>query len=146
MLKDTIKKEITSAMKSGDHLKRDIFKLVLGEIQSQETRTGKDISDYKIESIIRKLIESNKEVLSHKQDERLSQENAILETLPQTKTMTIEEIEKYLERSGEEIRAANNDGQAMGIAMKAMKLCEGKALGQDIKEAVSIMRGFHQEG
>lgn len=145
MLKDTIKNEIAFSMKSGNHIKRDIFKLVLGEIQSQETRTGKNISDDKVESIIRKLIESNQEVLSHKQDDRLSAENTILAELLPT-VMTLEEIEKYLKSSEESIQAANNDGQAMGIAMKAMKSCSGKALGQDVKEVVSIMRGFNQEG
>ena len=138
-MKEIIKDLIKRSMKDKDNLKRDILKLVLGEIQSKESRTGKNLNDDKIESIIRKLIESNLEILSHKYDVVLSRENEILGNLLPT-VMTTEEIEEALKDVSEDIKTANNDGQAMGIAMKTMKSCSGKALGQDVKEVVSDLR------
>ncbi|HVJ90798.1 MAG TPA: GatB/YqeY domain-containing protein, partial [Labilithrix sp.] len=124
MLIDDIKSRIAGAMKAGDAVARDVLRLALGEIQTLEARKNAPASDDEAAAAVRKLIKSNEETLGlTNEGERaavLRREIELLsELLP--KRLSVEEIVAALASQHDSIKAAKNDGQATGIAMKHLK-------------------------
>ena len=144
MLIDDIKKRIIVAMKAKNTQERDILKVVLGDLQIQETRKGDDLTDAEAQQIIRKVIKGNGEMITAVEDaavvERMNQEIAILESLlPQS--LSVEEIVAALGPVADAVKAAGNDGQATGVAMKHLKSSGAEVQGKDVSAAVRQMRG-----
>ena len=144
MLIDDLKGQITTAMKSGDTLARDILRLALGELQMGEARKNAPLSEEEAESVLRKLIKANEETigLSGGEGERvdtLRREIAILTNLlPQQ--MSVDDIVFALTPHAADIRAAKADGQATGVAMKLLKAAGAAVSGNDVGVAVKKLR------
>ena len=143
MLMDQLKERIKSAMKAGNTLERDVFKVALGDLQLQETRQGQTLTDEDVQKGLRKVIKGNREMISAVTDpavlERMNAEIQILETLLPT-TLDPAQIRVVLDAVAEPIRAAGNDGQATGIAMKHLK-SQGLAVeGRDVQTVVKQLR------
>ena len=136
-LKDAIVVKVKDAMKSGRQRERDVFRLILGEISLQESKG--DVSDVNIISIIKKLIEGNTETLKHRPNEKLVEENKILEMLLPTYA-SLEDIKKAISTIANDIRNAKNEGQAKGIAFKALKTTNLVVNGDDVVKVVSEIR------
>jgi uncharacterized protein YqeY len=142
MLVDELKKGITKAMKERDEVAKDVLRVALGEIQTQEHRANKTLGDEEATAIVRKLVKSNEETLAASSGERaatLRRENEILTSLL-PKRMTIDELIAALEPQRNAIRAAKSDGQATGIAMKLLKGSGAAFDGTDASEAVKRVR------
>lgn len=142
MLNEEIRRRLTEAMKRGDSVEKDILRVALGEIQTQATRAG-SLSEEEEIAIVRKLVKSNEETLAHTTDasrkETLERENAVLRSLlPQE--LGVDQIVAALEDQREAILAAANDGQATGIAMKALKAKGAMVNGKDVATAVKKIR------
>ena len=77
MLSEEIKKRVLAAMKAGRTLEKEILRVALGEIQTQEARVAKSMSDEEVAAIVRKLVKNNQETLaaseSAEQKEQLAQ-------------------------------------------------------------------------
>jgi len=88
-------------------------------------------------------VKSNRETMAASTNDaqraELAEEIAILETLL-PKSLGVEELVAALAESRDAIRAAGNDGQATGIAMKALKAAGIAADGKKVGEAVKQMR------
>lgn len=143
MLKDELKAAMLAAMKAGQPVEKGILRVALGEIQTIESRTGTEASDEEVGKILRKLIksisESHEAATQDAQRATLAQEIAVLEGfLP--KTLSPEEIVAALAPVAEAVRAAGNDGQATGIAMKHLKGSGAVVEGKDVSAAVRSMR------
>ncbi|MEM8739783.1 MAG: GatB/YqeY domain-containing protein [Planctomycetota bacterium] len=143
MLIDTLKQRVVQAMKAGDHQSRDVLKVVLGDLQLTETRKGQALTDTETQQGLRKVIKGNREMIAAVTDpaviERMEQEIAILETLlPQS--LTPAQILGALAPVADAIRAAGNDGQATGVAMKHLKSQKAQAQGQDVAAVVRDLR------
>lgn len=143
MLIDDIKKRIIVAMKANNKQERDILKVVLGDLQIQETRKAEDLTDAESQQIIRKVIKGNQEMITAVDDpevvERMNQEIAILDTLlPQS--LSVDEIVKALAPVEDAVKAAGNDGQATGVAMKHLKSNGAEVQGKDVSNAVRQIR------
>jgi uncharacterized protein YqeY len=139
-MKEEIQNRIKECMKEKNTFELNILKTVLGEIQTVEAR-GKSMSDEDIEKLFRKFKEGAEETIQHingaDQNDLLLQEIDIYNAfIPQT--LTVDEIVAALDADA--IKEANNDGQAMGIAMKSLKSSGAKVLGGDVKEAVAQIR------
>jgi len=141
MLIDQIKAQMFQAIKAGALVEKEILRVAMGEITTEAARPGRTGSDEEVQAILRKLVKSNEETLESTSDpERravLSQEIGILSTfLP--KSLSTQEIIEALAPVLAQIRAAGNDGQATGIAMKQLKasgaVVNGKYVGAAIKE------------
>ena len=144
MLVDDIKKQITLAMKSGDVAARDVLRLALGEIQTAEARKNAPASDEDAESAIRKLIKSNEETLGlTSEGERATTLRREIEVLSGLlpKQLSVDEIVAALASQHDAIKAAKNDGQATGIAMKHLKASGAAVSGNDVGAAVKKLRG-----
>jgi uncharacterized protein len=141
---DEIKKHIAAAMKSGDTVARDVLRLALGEIQTAEARKNAPLSEDEGMASVRKLIKSNEETLSlSSEGERattLRREIEILSALL-PKSLSVDAIMAALESERDAIKAAKNDGQATGIAMKHLKAGGHVVSGNDVGAAIKKMRG-----
>ena len=134
---------LKAAMKGGKTVEKEILRVALGEVQTEEARAGKDLDDGAVEKILRKLLKSNRETLDATEDAGakapLAQENAVIESLL-PKTLGEEEVIAALADTRDAIAAAGNDGQATGIAMKALKT-KGLAVdGRTVSAAVRKLR------
>ncbi|MEO0514027.1 MAG: GatB/YqeY domain-containing protein [Planctomycetota bacterium] len=144
MLIDDIKKRIIVAMKAKNTQERDILKVVLGDLQIQETRKGEALTDAEAQQIIRKVIKGNNEMITAVDDpdvvERMNQEIAILDTLL-PRSLSVEDIVAALGPVVDAVAAAGNDGQATGVAMKHLKSQGAEVQGKDVSAAVRQLRG-----
>jgi uncharacterized protein YqeY len=142
MLVEELKKRITQAMKERDEVAKDVLRVALGEIQTQEHRANKTMSEEEAVAVVRKLVKSNEETMAASTGERaatLKREIELLsELLP--KRMTVDQIAAALESQREAIRAAKSDGQATGVAMKHLKSTGASFDGADATEAVKRIR------
>lgn len=133
-----------AAMKSGNVTEREILKVAMGEITTDAARPGKKGDDAESEAILRKLVKSNEESIEASQDEaqktQLRAEIEVLATfLP--KSLGVPEIVAALAPVAEAVKAAGNDGQATGVAMKHLKTLGANVNGKDVSAAVRQLRG-----
>jgi uncharacterized protein len=142
MLLDEIKRRIHVAMKAGNTLEKEILRVALGEIQTAEAR-GPATTDESAAAVVRKLIKSNEETRLATTDEAarqtLVEENVVLASLL-PKSLGVPEIVEALAAVRDAIRAAGNDGQATGVAMKHLKASGAVADGKTVTEAVKQIR------
>lgn len=143
MLVDEIRARMFRAIKAGNAVEKEILRVAMGEITTDAAREGRRGDDEEARAILRKLVKSNEESLAAGPEaERratLEQENRILsEFLP--KSLGVEAIVEALVPVRDAIRAAGNEGQATGIAMKHLKAGGASVNGKDVAEAVKRVR------
>jgi uncharacterized protein len=142
MLLDDIRTRLKSAMKNQRTIEKEILRVALGEIQTIEAR-GEAIDDALVLRVVKKLLKSNRETLEATANPQgradLEQEIAILESLL-PKSMSADDIAAALAPVADQIRAAQNDGQATGIAMRHLKGSGVPADGKDVAEAAKRLR------
>jgi uncharacterized protein YqeY len=142
MLVDEMKRRITAALKAGNTVEKEILRVALGEIQTAEAR-GTATTEESAAAVVRKLIKSNEETLAATTSEAgkraLAEENVVLASLL-PKAMGVPEIVAALAVVRDAVRAAGNDGQATGVAMKHLKAAGVVVNGKDVTEAVKQMR------
>lgn len=138
MLKE-LKQQITDARKARDGDRLRTLQVVVGEIETAESRTGKPLEDSQIHKIIRKIIAGNDETIEHRPDESLVAENVMLNAfLPQMWSQ--QQIVDALAEDHQAIQEARSDGQAMGIAMKTIKKLNAPAEADVVKSVVAQIR------
>lgn len=128
-----------AAMKAKNVEEKEILRVALGEL----TKTGDEPSDEEGQAILKKIIKSNREALAVTEDAgqkaKLEGEIAVLERyLP--RALTVEQIQAALAPAIEQIKAAPNQGPAMGIAMKILKAAGAEANSADVAKAIAAMR------
>jgi uncharacterized protein YqeY len=143
MLLDEIKARMFRAMKAGNVVEKEILRVAVGEITTDAARDGRRGDDDEARAILRKLIKSNEESLAAgiPDDRRaqLGEENRILgEFLP--KSLSVDDIVAALAPVRDAVRAAGNEGQATGVAMKHLKSSGASVGGKDVAEAVKRVR------
>jgi uncharacterized protein YqeY len=143
MLLDEIKAKMFQAMKAGAIVEKEILRVAVGEITTEQARDGRKGSDEESQAILRKLIKSNEESLAAATDPAqravLEQEVRVLAAfLP--KSLGVDEIVQALLPVTDAVRAAGNDGQATGVAMKHLKTAGLVVGGKDVGEAVRKIR------
>lgn len=144
MLLDDIKAAMFKAMKANDTVAKEILRVAVGEITTDAARAGRKGDDEETRAILRKLMKSNEETLSTITDAgdraKLERENAVIaDFLP--KSLDVGAIVAALEPVRDAIRAAANDGQATGVAMKQLKGAGAVVNGKDVSAAVKQIRG-----
>lgn len=119
---------------------RNLLKVVLGEFQRKGV--GKSVSDETGYNVVRKMIKVNEEnsALLGEDDpwtQVFEEENQVMAMLL-PKCWDAEHIQAHLDL--ELIRAAKNDGQAMGLAMRTLKELDAPVEGDVVKAVVSKIR------
>jgi uncharacterized protein YqeY len=139
-----IKKAMFAAMKAKNDVEKEIFRVALGEIDTALSRSDSEqLSDAEVQSILKKLIKSNREAHDATSDEatraKLLQENAAIERfLP--KALSVPQIVQLLESVKAQIQAAPSAGPAMGIAMKVLKTSGAEVNAADVTRAIEQLR------
>src|SRR5215510_10044197 len=123
-LLDQIKARMFQAMKARNSVEKEILKVAMDEITTNAARPDKKGDDAKAQAILKKLVKSNEETLATSQDEAQKQTlraeiEVLLTFLP--KALGVPEIVTALAPVAEAVKAAGNDGQATGVAMKHLK-------------------------
>jgi uncharacterized protein len=144
MLLDEIKARMFKAMKAGNAVEKEILRVAVGEITTDREREGRTGSDEEAQGLIRKLVKSNDETIAASGDPAkkavLEEENRILsEFLP--KSLDVEAIVAALVPVADAVKAAGNEGQATGVAMKHLKGAGAAVQGKDVALAVKRLRG-----
>jgi uncharacterized protein YqeY len=145
MLTDVLKEKLTEARKAGNKTQMSLLQVILGEVSTQQARSGKGLTDEQVEGVIRGLVTKNDESLAliagkgMAQEPQLREENVFLNSLLPT-VLTVDEIKTALADLTEQIKSAKNDGMATGLAMKFLKPKGLKVLGDDVKKAVEQLR------
>lgn len=142
MIFDTLKVKATDALKAGRRDEASLYRLVIGQAQQLDKCTDENVF-----SIIRKLIKSNTETIQsiidfpERNDQRqiLFEENLLLSTLLPV-SLTAEDISKFIEENGIDIKSCKNDGQAVGMVMKEFKTKNITVDGGIVKEVISKYR------
>jgi uncharacterized protein YqeY len=142
-MKEEVKRRMMAAMKAGDVIEKEILRVVRGELDTAESRSDGPLSQEESERIVRKIIKNNEETLSHMQDDAerstLIREVEILSSLL-PKMPSVDELKAHLAAVLEQIRAAGNDGQATGVAMKHLKTVGVASDGKTVGAAVKALR------
>jgi uncharacterized protein YqeY len=141
-LLDQIKARMFQSMKAGT-TEKEILKVAMGEITTDAARAGRKGDDEEAMGILKKLVKSNEETIEASQDETqkavLRAEIAVLsDFLP--KSLGLPEIVAALAPVADGIKAAGNDGQATGVAMKHLKSLGAVVNGKDVSAAVRQLR------
>jgi uncharacterized protein YqeY len=143
-LYDDLKARVTTAVKGGDARTRDTLRTVLGEAQAEAVRRKTEATDEVVLGVIRKAVTGLKETipLAQKDGRDTTQQEAELVLLESLlpKAWDKEAITAVLAPLREELRAAKNDGQAMGVAMKALKAQGATTNPDDVKAVVAAAR------
>lgn len=140
---DDLKARMNEVLRSKDEVAKNIYRLAYSEMQLASARSGKDVSDDEAIAILKKLVKSNEDTLAvatdARQQEALAREIALLAAmLP--KTLGVPEIVAALGPVADAIRAAGNDGQATGVAMKHLKSTGASVDGKTAAAAVKQIR------
>jgi len=143
-LHDDLKARVNAAVKAGDAATRDTLRTVLGEAQMEALRRKGEVSDEIVLGVVKKGVAGLKETIPlAKKDGRdtatQEAELALLEALL-PKAWDRAAITAALEPVRDELRAAKNDGQAMGVAMKALKAAGAVTTPDDVKAVVGAVR------
>jgi uncharacterized protein YqeY len=140
---DELKARMNEVLRGKDEVAKNIYRLAYSEVQLASARLGKDVSDDEAIAILKKLVKSNEDTLAvateAQQRDALAREIALLSAmLP--KTLGVPEIVAALAPVADAIRAAGNDGQATGVAMKHLKSMAASVDGKTAAAAVKQMR------
>ena len=142
MLIDQLKQRLRAAMKAQSRIEKEILKVALGEIQTDEAR-GVEATDVAVSKVLKKLVKSNRETLDAAQDPEqkrtLEQEIEVIESLL-PRCLSAAEIESALAPVLDALKNAPSDGPAVGIAMKHLKSSGAEVEGKDVSAVVRKLR------
>jgi uncharacterized protein YqeY len=141
---DELKARMNEVLRGKVEVAKNIYRLAYSEVQLASARLGKDVNDGEAIAILKKLVKSNEDTLAvateAQQRDALAREIALLSAmLP--KTLDVPEIVAALAPVADAIRAAGNDGQATGVAMKHLKSTGASVDGKTDAAAVKQIRG-----
>lgn len=141
-IEEKIRNRMTEVGYASDEAKH--LRTVLGELQLEQNRPG--FNENKALGVIKRFIAGNEETRGYLKEgdnrlDRLVWEDAILRTfLPSY--LTSDEINVILEDVGvvNDIVSADNEGKAMGLAMKHLKIAGASVEGGTVKTVVQKLR------
>jgi hypothetical protein len=140
---EELKARMNEATRGKDEVAKNIYRLAYSETQLAAARSGNTVTEDEATAILRKLVKSNEETLAVATDpaqkEALARETALLAALL-PRTLGVPEIVAALAPVADAIRAAGNDGQATGVAMKQLKSTGASVDGKTVAAAVKQLR------
>ena len=141
---DDLKGRMNEALRAKDEVAKNIYRLAYSELQLASARSGKDASDDDAVAILKKLVKANEETFAVAADagqrEALTREIELLAALL-PKTLGVAEVVAALAPVVDAVKAAGNDGQATGVAMKHLKSTGASVDGKTAAAAVKQIRG-----
>lgn len=137
-----LKEDLLESRKLKTEVKSGILRVLLGELELVQSRTGVTPTDESIQPIIRKMITSNKECYAQNKSDILLEENQILQSyLP--RELCTKEISEYLtDGMRQEILSAQEKDvpRLIGVLVKTFKTLGYHVNGTDIKSVIMDVR------
>lgn len=144
-------KDLLKIIKSGNKTKEEInlLKTVLGEIQLEEARKNKTVSDSEVEKIIQKFVKNNKQTIEIIQDpiiiESLRAENKLLESLLPD-YMTEKDLYDYITGlTYDRVVELNHIGRSTGYIVKKLKREKRDFQGADVNKVINAILEKHNK-
>lgn len=144
-IRDELKTRYQDARLNGDKVIAAALSVVIGDIQTEESR-GKVLTDDQILGKIKKQVKSNQETLQYlKSDDQrhadLTTENEVLDELLPSK-LGLLGIAAVVRGANaiQQIVDAKSEGQAIGVVMKALKVAGLDGDSGDVKRLVTEIR------
>ena len=151
-----LKTKLLHARKERDEFHKGLLSTLVGEIETEANKTSKTFTEKDCHRVIRNMIGSNKESISKMQTaldngsqesyadriQSLNRENTVLESyLPTLLSQgAIEEFLGKVDPDYSQIRSADNEGQAMKLAMRALQAANMSVNGNDVKAVIDEVR------
>lgn len=143
-LSDEIRKDMLTALKSGDKERSQTLKMLVANIKNVQIESEKELSDKDVEKILRKETKKIEDSIEQYQkmgrDDLVKKEKQDLQIIEEylPELMSDEDIKKVVEKKIEELDATDirDMGKVMGAVMKEL---EGKADGNTVKNIVQSM-------
>jgi uncharacterized protein YqeY len=140
-LLEELRKDMLTALKSGDKDKSQTLKMVVATIKNAQIESEKELSDKDVEKILRKEAKKIEDSIDQYQkmdrDDLVKKEKQDLEIINSylPELMSDEDVKKVVEKKIEETGAQDmrDMGKVMGAVMKEL---EGKADGNTVKNIV----------
>jgi hypothetical protein len=135
-LLEELRKDMLTALKSGDKDKSQTLKMVVATIKNAQIESEKELSDQDVEKILRREAKKIEDSIDQYQkmgrDDLVKKEKQDLEIIESylSELMSDEDIIKVVEKKIEDMR---DMGKVMGAVMKEL---EGKADGNTVKDIV----------
>lgn len=121
-------------------VEKEVFKVLLGSLQNATL----PLTAEKEFALVGKLIKGNEETISFSKDperiKTLEEENVHLKTLLPGEAMSKSDIVSFIIESKINF-ADGTEGQAIGTVYKTLKISKKFFNGDDVKDAVRILRG-----
>lgn len=144
---ETIKKNKIEAMKAGRTVEKDVLSYVLGAVQNLQmtaNQAGKPVVDEQVYRIMRDVIVNNDANLEKLTDNdalkaKLLEENRILTALVPS-VLTLEQVRTKLSTQADAIRAAKNEGAAIGVCMGFFKKSGDSVDGNMVRQVAQEIR------
>lgn len=124
----------------GSDIAKDILRVLIGDIETYESRPNtKKMTDDQCLKMIKKLIQSNQEVIdsTHDQSKRdkLQEEiDFVRQYLPEVMSRT--EVRQRIQQNTSSLKSITNFGKAMGFMMGQMKKSGKDFEAQDVKDCL----------
>jgi uncharacterized protein YqeY len=147
-LESKIKEEITTAIKEGFQIKRNLLRTVVGETQRLPGIPRDQIdSDNRYVKVMKKIVETNTETLSLLQEGDLkvpvlASEIEILNNLLPAE-ITSDDVLSFIQGNAsclDQVVHAKSNGQAVGIVIKAMKSSGKTVSGETVSKIIQRLR------
>jgi uncharacterized protein YqeY len=143
-LLEEIRKDMLTALKSGDKDKSQTLKMLVATIKNAQIESEKELTDKDVEKILRKetkkIEDSIEQYGKMDREDLVEKEKHDLEIIEQylPDLMSDEDIKKVVEKKIEELGAKDirDMGKIMGSVMKEL---EGKADGNSVKNIVQSL-------
>lgn len=140
-LLETIKKDLSQSLKSGEKEKTGALRFLLSEIHNAEIEKQGELTDEEILAVIRRLVKQRKESIEGFEkggrDDLVAKEERELELLNKflPQQMSDEELEKVIDQAIADVGAKTSAdiGRVMSVVMKAVS---GRAEGAKVAEMV----------
>lgn len=150
-IKELLREKLKSAMIAKDEFRRDVLRVLLGDMDAQASRE-KNFDDTGAIKIFKKMLQNGKELektyIDHNRQseegyKKLVAENVLLfeilkESVPGW--LTKENLFGKLLPMVKEIKEAKSEGMAIGLVNKYLKTAKFDAFGEDIANVVKTIR------
>ena len=142
-LKEQIKNDLKSSMKSGDNIVRGVLRMLFSDIKNAEINQRKELTDDSIAEIIKKNIKSRKDSIEQytkgNREDLANQEKVELEILEKymPEQMSEDEVRKIVSNviKKSEAVSVSDFGKIMGAVMREVgNKADGNLVGGIVRE------------
>jgi len=146
MITAQVTARVKQALIEKNAFERDLFKVVLGDLQMAATRKGADLTEAEEQGVVKSMVKSLNETLANAEGAAADTARAELEILEALlpKSMSEDEVRAALEPAADAVKAAPSDGAATGVAMKHLKQAAGGAA-IDGKVVAAVVKDLRSE-